>query len=385
MADQTKGNSDFIVFNHHNVTEKLIPALESHLPSSLPLLRRIQYDTAHPQQTAYYAASANIITQSSNDPKNEEPWIAAYINLFFGQETQIWVYSSLEAEVSPVEHTIDGDDGEEISDFSNISPERQDIAREQIWNLLKFIRRELMPEYISHLSTGEKQQPSTAVLEQGLQKTKVIRQHYPPAILLGSVHTGLLKLLTTNESYVDAQFRPGLNVYRYDKLPYVKYIFAPAIFQTENEENSNPLPEGYYYGSEGLRAEHVDLVKSRTHIPRERETLLAMPSVVVYHHTGNTTSQDPVAWGFLALDGSLATLHVEPEHRGKGIAATLSREVMRRGMGGGVYGSSSKKELGYAHADVARDNVASRRVMEKVGRGKGWRWSVTWSVVEVVD
>lgn len=376
MTDQTK-ISDFIILNQ-NPTEKLLPALESHLPSSLPILRRIQYDIAHPRQTAYYVASANI-TQHSNDPKIQEPWIAAYINLFTGHETQAWIYSSLEVEVPPVEHTINSNSDEEIRDFSSISSERQDIARKQIWNLLQFIHRELMPEYISHLSKAENQQQTTQVPE---QKIKVIPKHNPPSILLGSLHTGLIKLLSTNNSYTNAQFRPGLKVYRYDTLPYVKYIFAPDIFQTENDEKSNPLPEGYYYGSEGLKAEHVDLVKSRTHIPRERETLLAMPSVVVYQHNA---AEAPIAWGFLAFDGSLATLHVEPAHRGKGIAATLSREIMRRGMmGSGVYGGAAK-ELGFAHADVAKDNMASRKVMEKVGGGKGWRWSVTWSVVEVVD
>jgi GNAT superfamily N-acetyltransferase len=375
MARQKKETSDFIILNH-NPTETLIPALETHLPSSLPILRRIQYDIAHPRRTAYYVASANI-TQSSDDPKDEEPWMAAYINLFTGHETQVWIYSSLEADVAPIEHTINSDNDEEICDFSSISPDRQDIARKQIWNLLQFIHRDLMPEYMSHLSSSENQ---AKVLEQA-QKIKVIPKHSPPSILLGSLHTGLIKLLTTNNSYLNAQFRPGLKVHRYDALPYVKYIFATDIFQTGSEEKSNPLPEGYYYGSEGLSAEHVDLVKSRTHIPRERETLLAMPSVVVYQHNN---ADVPIAWGFLAFDGSLATLHVEPEHRGKGIAATLSREIMRRGMRSGVYGSDSK-ELGYAHADVARNNVASRRVMEKVGGGKGWRWSVTWSVVEVVE
>ncbi|KUL88281.1 hypothetical protein ZTR_05046 [Talaromyces verruculosus] len=375
MTDQTK-SSDFISLNK-NPTENLIPALETHLPTSLPILRRIQYDIAHPRQTAYYVASANI-TQSSTHPKIEEPWIAAYINLFTGHETQVWIYSSLEAEVPPVEHTINSDNDEEISDFSSISSERQDIAREQIWNLLQFIHRELMPEYMSHLSTIENQPK----VPEHQHKIKVIPKHNPPSILLGSLHTGLIKLLSTNNSYLNAQFRPGLKVHRYDTLPYVKYIFAPEIFQAENEK-SNPLPKGYHYGSEGLKAEHVDLVKSRTHIPRERETLLAMPSVVVYE---SNNANVPIAWGFLAFDGSLATLHVEPAHRGKGIAATLSREIMRRGMmmGSGIYGSDSK-ELGFAHADVARDNVASRKVMEKVGGGKGWRWSVTWSVVGVVE
>lgn len=375
MTDQTKDNSDFIILNH-NPTKTLIPALETRLPSSLPILRRIQYDYAHPRKTAYYVASANITTQSSNN----QPWIAAYINLFTGHETQAWIYSSLEAEVAPSEHTINSNNDEEICDFSTISPERQDIARKQIWDLLQYIHRDLMPEYMSHLSQSE----NLPEVPEQQQEMKVIPKHNPPSILLGSLHTGLLKLLATNNSYTNAQFRPGFKVHRYDTLPYVKYIFAPAIFQSKSSnEKSNPLPEGYFYGSEGLRAEHVALVKSRTHIPREKETLLAMPSAVVYHHD-DPDEKLPIAWGFLSFDGSLATLHVEPEHRGKGIAATLSREVMRRGMASGVYGSVASKELGYAHADVAKNNVASRKVMEKVGCGKGWRWSVTWTVVEVV-
>ncbi|RAO73321.1 uncharacterized protein BHQ10_009333 [Talaromyces amestolkiae] len=375
MAIQTNESSGFVILNNES-TETLIPALESHLPSSLPILRRIQYDCTHPRQTAYHVASANI-TQSSNNPSDEEPWIAAFINLFAGHETQVVIYSSLEAEVPSVEYTINNDNGEDIIDFSTISPQRQDIARKQIWSLLQFIHSDLMPEYLAHLSNS-KDQPDG--LEQQ-QKIKVLPKHNPPSFLIGSLHTGLVKLLTTNDSYRNAQFRPGLKVHRYDTLPYVKYIFAPDIFQTGSDEKSNPLPEGYFYGSEGLKAEHVDLVKSRTHIPRGRKTLLAIPSVVVYHHSN---AEVPIAWAFLAFDGSLATLHVEPEHRGKGIAATLSREIMRRGMGSGAYGSNSK-ELGYTHADVARNNVASRKVMEKVGGGKGWRWSVTWTVVEVVD
>ncbi|EED12238.1 GNAT family acetyltransferase, putative [Talaromyces stipitatus ATCC 10500] len=384
MTYQPEQISDFIILNQ-NPTDALIPALESHLPTSLPVLRRIQYDRAHPRQTAYYVVSANLTTsQSSTNSKSGEPWMAAYIDLFAGKETQVWVYSSLEAEIPPTEHIINGDNDEEISDFSTISLRKQDIAREQTWTLLQWIHRELVPNYMSHVLKSDSQNESTEGPE---QKIKVIPKHNPPAILLGSLHTGLMRLLTTNDSYISAQFRQGLKVHRYDTLPYVKYIFAPEIFQTSsNDENeSNPLPEGYYYGTEGLRPQHVDLVKSRTHIPRERETLLAMPSAVVYRNTNNNSAeQTPIAWGFLAFDGSLATLHVEPEHRGKGIAVILSREVMRRGMASGVYGSDSKR-LGYAHADVARNNVASRRVMEKVGGGIGWRWSVTWAVVEIVD
>ncbi|OKL58207.1 hypothetical protein UA08_06773 [Talaromyces atroroseus] len=390
--EKAKNNQTIPEFITQNKTpnEKLIPALEKLLPSSLPVLRRIQYDCAHPRETAHYVVSANLI--SGNGEKVDEPWIAAYVDLFAGRETQAWVYSSLEAEVLPAD---DDDDGEKnISDFSAVSQNRLNIAREQFWNLLQFIHRNLMPAYLSHLSEVDDKLNRREEEGNNVEpKVKVIAKHKAPAILLGSLHTGLMKLLLANDndSYTSANFKSGLKVHRYDTSPYVKYIFPSKVFQTSDGQ-SNALPQGYYFGRNGLLPEHVELVKSRTHIPRERKTLLNMPSVVIYYNgsssfssaTESPPSASPIAWGFLAFDGSLATLHVEPEHRGKGLAIALSKEVMRRGMATGFYGSPEAADLSYAHADVAESNAASRRVMEKLG-GRGWRWSITWAVVEVLD
>ncbi|CRG88366.1 hypothetical protein PISL3812_05396 [Talaromyces islandicus] len=359
------------VFTIHNGNphQTLVPSLEHLLPSSAPLLRRIQYDIAHPRDTAYYLASTNLARAPDNGP-----WIAAYVDLFAARETQVWVYSSLEAEVDDDKHN---DENPHISTFSTITPERQAVAQRQIWDLLQYINRELMPAFQAHY---HKTVPSTA----RTSLHKVLPPHQPPAFLVGTLHTGLMQLLSSNDSYTDAAFRAGLKVHRYDVTPYVKYIFDPSIFQTATGKG-HALPQGYRYGEQGLLPQHVELVLSRTHIPREPQTLLTMPSVVVYHDDDSGTPDEkgpsPVAWGFLGLDGSLATLHVEPEHRGKGIAVLLSREVMRRGMASGKYGAAGP--LAYTHADVALGNKASRRVMEKIG-GREWRWSVTWTVVEIV-
>jgi FR47-like protein len=379
---------EFVIQNQ-KPNEKLIPALEKLLPSSLPVLRRIQYACTHPRQTAYYVVSANLFSSQNEDKSLDEPWTAAYVDLFAGGETQVWAYSSLEAEVLLADGHVH--DEEAISDFSTISPEKQNIAQEQFRKLLQFIHRDLMPAYLSHLSEVDgKINQTEAEGDEGKEerKIKVIAKHKAPAILLGSLHTGLMKLLLTNanDSYASANFGPGLKVHRYDILPYVKYIFPSEIFQTSDGQ-SNALPQGYYYGENGLLPEHVELVKSRTHIPRERETLLSMPSVIIYYNDSSSPSSpppsSPVAWGFLSYDGSLATLHVELEHRGKGLAIALSKEVMRRGMATGFYGSLAAN-LSYTHADVAKNNAASRRVMEKLG-GRGWRWSISWTVVEVLQ
>ncbi|KAJ5745784.1 Major facilitator superfamily domain general substrate transporter [Penicillium odoratum] len=82
----------------------------------------------------------------------------------------------------------------------------------------------------------------------------------------------------------------------------------------------------------------------------------------------------PIAWAFLGLDGALATLHVEPDRRGQGLASCLSMEIMRREMDlDGMFGA--KGEDGkvqnqlreWVHADVAQYNMARRRAIEKVG------------------
>ena len=87
----------------------------------------------------------------------------------------------------------------------------------------------------------------------------------------------------------------------------------------------------------------------------------------------------PIAWAFLGFDGSLSTLYVELEHRGQGLAVLVGREVMRVGLGsGGMFGSGFSEEE-WAYADVAMENVASRRVMEKMGGKIGW--PVSWAVV----
>lgn len=365
----TDTETAFVIHND-NALQTLVPSLERVLPSSAPLLRRIQYDISHPRDTAYYLASANLALQSQEkDDDSNWPWIAAYVGLFAARETQVWIYSSLEAEVDN-----DGRHGDNISTFSTISPERRAVAQRQIWDLLQYINRELMPAFEAHYHKTLAATETTTT-----SAHKVLPPHKPPAMLLGTVHTGLMQLLTSNDSYTNATFRQGLKVHRYDVTPYVKYIFEPNIFQT-----GNVLPQGYRYGDQGLLPQHVELVRSRTHIPREPQTLLSLPSVVVYHDSEETKKEhepSPVAWGFLGLDGSLTTLHVEPEHRGKGLAVLLSREIMRRGMASGKYGAPGP--LAYTHADVALENSASRRVMEKVG-GREWRWSITWAVIEII-
>jgi GNAT superfamily N-acetyltransferase len=201
---------------------------------------------------------------------------------------------------------------------------------------------------------------------------------------------------------------PGLRVHRFDNPPYYKYfftrdVFSPGVAGQIDTEAENPLPTGYRYhdrrGRIGVLPYQLDLVQSRTHIPRPRRQLESIPSVAIYQGNGSLSDENqdenemPIAWAFLGVDGAVATLHVEPEHRGRGLALSLSKEVMRRGMEAeGVFGA---KKVGlvdgemrtfvedWVHAEVAGYNKASRRVMEKIG-GKVLT-TVLWTVIEVTD
>jgi RimJ/RimL family protein N-acetyltransferase len=89
----------------------------------------------------------------------------------------------------------------------------------------------------------------------------------------------------------------------------------------------------------------------------------------------------PIAWAFLGIDGGLATLHVEPEYRGQNLALHVSKEAMRRGMAkGGIWRDRDEEGETWVHTNVLASNVASRRVMEKLGGEIGW--TCTWTVVE---
>jgi hypothetical protein len=66
---------------------------------------------------------------------------------------------------------------------------------------------------------------------------------------------------------------------------------------------------------------------------------------------------DPIAWVFRGLDGSLTSLHVEEEWRGKRLAKLLGAKMLKASLG----------EEGIAHADVAQENDPSHRVCKSIG------------------
>ncbi|OQD83344.1 hypothetical protein PENANT_c017G08029 [Penicillium antarcticum] len=415
-----------------------MPILVSQLPYSTTLLRRIQHGIAYPSATAKVLATFPAGT--TPDPK--KPWLAARVDLFLGRETQMQIYSSLEAETSMIDavsHAQINPATPESSSSSNsivytlsAPPPVLDLARAQLLALLSHVKTHFLPPYLSSLSSsrdptsaapvdpdnaGSDSRVASAISDNANNNNGIplIPAPDPQAFLIGSLHTGLFALLQRSGKYTAGDSLPNIRVHRFDNPPYHKYFFRRSEF-APTEGSGSPadddlfadlsLPPGYRFrnrrGRVGILDVHLDLVQSRTHIPRSKRQLSSMPGMALYcddsiDNEGESGSGDgnddemPIAWGFLGVDGALATLHVEPEHRGKGLALLLSKAIMRRGMAtDGIFGAGTiqsgdavlRERVGeWTHTEVAGYNMASRRVMEKIGGTV--LTTVTWSVIEL--
>ncbi|GKZ17181.1 hypothetical protein AbraIFM66951_001650 [Aspergillus brasiliensis] len=420
---------------------QLLPLLRSHLPHSLPLLRRIQHEIAHPSPTAVIlttfpgpappaSSSASlpvspsasgavpvpelvsdpgpgpipvpgprvpdptrtlapdtVVPAAASDPESF-PWLVAHVDLSAGRETQVILYSSVERTTAnpfqehvststgtSSENTSGSDRDSNTVPITSIPSQHHPLLRTQLLLLLHYIKQHLLPPYLTTLS--QSQSPSQTQDHQ-------LPPPPPTAFLFGNLHTGVFSTLlnpTTNTSYSLAQpnspadFIPGLKVHRFSQPAYVKYLLPREIIchpqdQKEGEKN---LPPGFHFSDGCIPRKNLGLVRSRTVIPRSEETLSKLRSCAVYRDDG---SEEPVAWAFLGTDGSLATLHVEEEVRGLGLAGYVGREVMRRGIE-----EDGELDDGWMHSNAAMDNMQSRRVMEKLGGRVGW--TVCWCVLEV--
>lgn len=89
-----------------------------------------------------------------------------------------------------------------------------------------------------------------------------------------------------------------------------------------------------------------------------------------------------VAWAFVDVDGSLATLFVVPEQRGKGLAKAVAGDLLGklsrgefRGISGGRNGAVNGDDgllpfgqgSGWVHSEVKEGNSRSEKVVEGLG------------------
>lgn len=89
----------------------------------------------------------------------------------------------------------------------------------------------------------------------------------------------------------------------------------------------------------------MEFVISRTDTPRTEETLARLGCLALRYRApsagdaektraegegkreGGEEKGELIAWAFLGVDCSLSSLHVEPQHRGKGLAKSVTRKL----------------------------------------------------------
>ncbi|XWW97463.1 hypothetical protein V2A60_005445 [Cordyceps javanica] len=277
--------------------ESLEQLLLAHLPTSLTLLRKVQYLRRKATsgankfpQILLASDGATTIGDGSAPLHTPGSFTVAYINTTVAQSTAMYLYSTLQ----------DCQDEPEASAVAET--ERQ----------LELILQGLIS--LRH-----------AMQEEDTQ-TRI-----PTSVVLGSLHSRIRGLW---EATGRISPRPtGL---------YDKWIFDVDRVPHLDEE----LPEGMVWGSGS--PQDCRVVASRTDIPRPVEYLVQMPNLFIKLLDGT-----PVAWAFLDTVGSLISVHCEEPFRNRGLARKISSRVLREKVF--WFGPG-----GLSSADVAPDNTASR-------------------------
>ncbi|KAF2201770.1 hypothetical protein GQ43DRAFT_21558 [Delitschia confertaspora ATCC 74209] len=347
------------VYSHPSTSSNLKHALNSALPYSIALAYRTQHQNQTPDThiLATFSPSSGPENATSEIP---QCWAAAYFDRSMRPETELWIFATGEVPGHPSSSSSSSSSSQD-SDFCP-------RCREAVMSLLSHMRTlPVPPMHPSNLKSLEaakqhsKEFPETGPDVRYPPSSGSYLRHLllPSVVTLGAVHHKIAKILL-DTGLICAEF-PGL------EAPVNKFLF-----KISDLPETRPLPDGLRWGE--MRPKDIAIVQARTHIPRATHTLLSLKSVAVFE----ISTDQPVAWAFSGLDGSLTTLHVETEWRGRGIAKAVAAKVFREYAGSFTV---DKEGNSWAHADVYIGNVQSEAVCRSLGGVA--LWEIFWVRVDV--
>ncbi|OHW92182.1 GNAT family protein [Colletotrichum incanum] len=296
------------------VPDGLTALLESHLPKSLPILRRLQFTRfkggMRPTARVIFASDSPLVSEQTGPSTPQRSFTVAYLDFGSNIETQLFMYSTLENGTTTTE-------------------EERETAELQIMAALDAVRQ------------VSREQPDNRA--------------YPGGCLVGTLAT------VTRETMI----KRGVIVKQRAVYEYEKWLFRVE----EVPEFNVTLPEGATWAP--ATEQDCEVVISRTTVPRQVKTLMSFPSLFLKLEDGT-----PIAWSFLGPDGSLSSLHCEPQYRQRGYAKALASRLFKRSASD--YGSD-----GWVCADVAPENLGSRSMCKSLNGRHAWNCS--WNIIQLDD
>ncbi|KAK3495897.1 hypothetical protein B0T13DRAFT_309305 [Neurospora crassa] len=327
------------------------------------------------------------------EKEGRKHFAAAFVDLSRFPETQAWVYSTLEDHCffdPGTGTTMDGSTtptttSEEVfgsqSQSHSLPEEEAQECDELMLALLRRMRTiALQMPLVLEGSASEQRQKNWTEAREYLLMNAAGNGGAGPKVMIGS-----LAEIHRHRLFLDPK-GGRVHMHKTANIPEEiewevcqKWLFrteALVSSSSSEKEGKNEGELGTTMEEEGLvwdrvrTKEDVRLVQSRTSIKRQEDTLLGLPSVAVRDGEGGRM----VAWGFMAFDGTLMTLHVEEQYRGKGLAKAVACKVMRDHVKD--YGDD-----GWGAADVFLENYRSQGVCKSIGGRVGWLLS--WAVVDL--
>ncbi|KAL1311659.1 hypothetical protein AAFC00_001766 [Neodothiora populina] len=201
--------------------QHVIEALRPHVPTCIPLYRRLQF--SHFTTTSHLLSSVSledllqrqsINSTNSHSEAKEEPWLVAYVDRSKRPETEVWTYGSWEND------EINNSDKEDTDDGSDAMEKAQRLIRA----LVAEVRGIGLPTDTS--TTTPLASAAGQVQKQSLSRdsaTNVQRGEYeghlsnPNIVLFGALHERTVRLMgqlgILSREFVGAE------------IPYRKYFF----------------------------------------------------------------------------------------------------------------------------------------------------------------
>lgn len=341
------------VYEHPATSSILQKALKSALPYSINLV----YRTQHSSQSEHAHILSTIPESTTAVPKC---WAAAYIDRSTRPGTELWLFAAGE---DPNHSSEQPEDFSEqvgtTSDSSTASlcPQCKLAILSLLDHMSTLPLPPLHPDELPSLHLAkqhEEEHPESgpgvvyALSEPGTYMRHLL---WPGVVTLGACHHLLVSLC--REAGILREEFPGANA-----------LLNKFLFRIEDLPPVRELPEGLRWGE--LKPQDLTTVQARTSIPRATRTLLSLRSKGVFE----SATGKAIAWTFLGLDGSLTTLHTEPDWRGKGIARSVAASLISECAPGLAVDENG---TAWSHADVYVDNVQSERVCRGLGGRAMWQ------------